>query len=130
MPSSPDNGGSPLSPSEASIYAEFERLCASRRLPAVVLRTNAGEHIALSPSGGRYRIKLLPTGFPDYELLGQNSRVLFIEFKSAKGRVSSAQEQWRSVLSGMGFGHVVARSALEGVEAAEQFFARAREAGF
>lgn len=52
-----------------------------------------------------------------------------MEFKTAKGVVSPAQKQWRSVLSGLGFGHVVARSAVEGVEAAEQFFARAREAG-
>lgn len=114
--------------SEASIYAEFERLCAERQIPAVVLRTNAGEHLVINQAtGGRYRIKLMPKGFPDYMLLGPDSRVLFIEFKTEKGTLGVAQLIWRKILEKMSFGHVVARSAEQGATAAADFYARARE---
>jgi len=113
--------------SETTIYADFELLMAERKIPAVPLRTNAGERIVIDPeTGGRYRIKMLPAGFPDYMLLGAGGRVLFVEFKTAKGTMKAAQLNWQERLKGLGFGHVVARSAEQGATAAADFSARAR----
>jgi hypothetical protein len=114
--------------SETAIYGAFERLCAERQIPAVVLRTNAGERVLVDPATGqRHRIRFMPKGFPDYQCLFPNGRVLFIEFKTEQGKMKVAQLLWRSRLEKLGFGHVIARSAEQGATAAADFYARARE---
>ena len=56
----------------------------------------------------------LATGFPDVQCIWPGG-ICFIEFKSAKGRVSDNQAEWIDRLSRYGFDVVVARSVDDAV---------------
>lgn len=49
-------------------------------------------------------------GFPDYIAL-RKGVCIFIEVKSAKGKLTEAQENAKKVIEGQGFLHITARSA-------------------
>jgi hypothetical protein len=58
----------------------------------------------------------LATGFPDMMALAPGAKAAFIEFKSAKGRLSESQSEWIERLQGMGFPCGVFRDADDAVE--------------
>lgn len=58
----------------------------------------------------------LATGFPDVLCIWHGGGVCFIEFKTAVGKLSTAQEEWLQRLRERGFHCGVARSADEGLD--------------
>lgn len=58
----------------------------------------------------------LATGFPDIMCIWQGGEICFIEFKTARGKLSPAQEEWLERLSDRSFRATVARSADEALD--------------
>ena len=69
----------------------------------------------LAKRRGVWALKLWPTvaGLPDRLLLIPGGRVLFVEFKTATGRVSAIQERVHGLLRGLGFAVTVIRHPAE-----------------
>ena len=99
---------------ETTIYREFERLLAERRVPVLAFRTNAGKRIIESEFGVR-AIALLPAGFSDYLVLLNGGRARFIEFKAGKAKQNAAQLRFEASVVALGFVYRVHRSAEEAV---------------
>lgn len=110
---------------ETSIYAEFERLLAERRIDAVPLRCNAGDSFLPNTDGSFRRVKGLPTGFPDYLVLVPDG-LTFIEFKTARGTQSEAQKAFEATCARLRLPYTLARSAEEGIDAVLRARARGR----
>lgn len=55
----------------------------------------------------------MATGFPDIVCLWPGRGIAFLEFKTAKGRVSESQSEWLARLPAMGFPAFVVRDADE-----------------
>lgn len=53
------------------------------------------------------------TGVPDRLLIAPNGRVVFIEVKSASGRLAPPQRWWRARLLALGHDHAVVRTRQE-----------------
>ena len=68
---------------------------------ALVFRMNSGK--------AKYNIKLSPTGTPDL-LVVYSSRCLWVEVKTATGKVSDIQKEMHDRLNKMGQRVIVARS--------------------
>lgn len=103
-----------MSQSEIQIQTLFRSRC--RILcPAVsiIAIPNAGKRSQWEAQ--RAKREGLATGFPDIMALAPG-KVAFIEFKSAKGRLSDNQGEWLDRLHGMGFPCGVFRDADEAVE--------------
>lgn len=100
--------------SELTIQGLF-RSRARIRCPAV--------HIVAVPNGGKRGQKALnqamregmALGFPDVIALAPG-KVAFLEFKSAKGRVSDNQTDWLDRLHGMGFPCGIFRDADKAID--------------
>ena len=101
---------------ETTIYREFERLLAERRVPVLAFRTNAGKRIIESERGVR-AIALLPAGFSDYLVLSAGGRATFIEFKLGNAKQNAAQRRFESSVVALGFEYRLHRSAVEAVNA-------------
>jgi hypothetical protein len=58
----------------------------------------------------------LATGFPDCMVIAAGGKIGFLEFKSAKGRLSDNQSEWISRLNERGFPVRVVRSVDEAIQ--------------
>jgi hypothetical protein len=81
--------------------------------PVVMEHFPAGGY-GLSPAAqGRLKRLGLVAGFPDLVFMWEPSRVLLIEIKTRKGRLSEAQERMHALLASIGFRVSVCRSVEE-----------------
>lgn len=100
---------------EADIVAAFRKRC-YYGAPAVqvVAIPNAAKR---TPWAARQAKKEgLRTGFPDVLCLWPGGGVCFIEFKTGKGRLTEAQEEWADRLVRYGHRYALCRSADEAVD--------------
>ena len=93
--------------------------------PAVhVVAVPNGTHIASRAGRAKVRREGLATGFPDIMCLWSHGNgpeniipvSAYIEFKSAKGRISENQSEWIERLGRMGFPVAVCRDADHAIE--------------
>ena len=69
-------------------------------------------------------IKMDPTharGIPDRLVVGPGGRVLWMEVKNEKGRLSAGQVGWGNLLTGIGHDHVVVWSSEDGINAINEW---------
>jgi hypothetical protein len=58
----------------------------------------------------------LPVGYPDFTIFGSHFRVVFIEVKTAKGKLTKEQLDWQIHLITRGHFHYVVGSYLEAID--------------
>ncbi len=104
----------PPAPSEIEIVQAFrKRLYYAAPAVRVVAVPNAGRRTRWEI--GRAKKEGLATGFPDCICLGPDGLIAFLEFKTSKGRISEAQQEWIDLLQRYTFPATVARSADEAI---------------
>lgn len=97
---------------EVDIQATFRKRCYySAPTVQIVAIPNAARRTQWEVN--RAKKEGLRTGFPDVMCLWAGSGVCFIEFKSAKGRLSDHQIEWGQRLVECGHQYAVCRSADE-----------------
>lgn len=102
-------------PSEIQIQAGFR---ARLRYVAPAVSCVAIPNAAKRTQWAAHRAKQegLATGFPDVMLLAPGGKIGFLEFKSAKGRLSDNQREWIERLDVRGFPVRVVRSIDEAIQ--------------
>lgn len=92
---------------ETALVKAILALCAYRHVPAY--RIGTGSFALTDGHGGRRYFRGGAKGFPDIVLLTEGGAV-FCEVKSATGRLSHEQAEFRIQCQDRGIKHVVARS--------------------
>jgi hypothetical protein len=88
--------GDPPDPGKESVLqSKIEAWCKSWGRPFISFRQSRRPH-------GRH---LIPDGFPDMVIISPGGKVLFVELKAGKGRLSDEQKQ--AALQFMALGHSV-----------------------
>ena len=82
-----------------------------------VLRLNAGLTVVQGQDGKRRAIRGVEPGTPDLMVLVQGGRVVWLEAKTARGRLSKSQKQWHDKARGLGHDVYVVRSVQDAEKA-------------
>lgn len=108
---------------EAALHASIVDYCASVLPRGAVLHHSPNEGKRGWKSQQWFKSSGVQSGWPDLEIF-YHGAVLFLEVKSAKGKVEPTQENIHARLADAGFAPVVVRSFTE-AEAAIQSFIKA-----
>lgn len=83
------------------------------------LRMNAGLTLRKDASGNRRAIKGVEPGTPDILVMLCGGRVLWLECKTEKGKLTQTQQLWHEQAARLGHTAIVVRSLNEAVQAVD-----------
>lgn len=86
----------------------------------LVVRMNSGSLVIDAGTGRERRVNMGTPGFPDLMVIMRGGRILFIELKAPKGRVTDKQAAMHDRLEELGHRVVVARDVASAVGAVQQ----------